>query len=317
MTTAATTGAPDNKMAIGLVRKTTAFHLDPRNIKRKEGFNPRFDFGEIEALARSIAANGVLNAIRVKKAAPGEFELVDGDRRFTAIELLMQNHSKGVQPSHDFAEGVPAIVVDPKQDEITSLVQMFEANTGKPFLPLEKAHAFKRMKDAGLNITQIMQRTSCTDHEVIGCLALLDGDETLIKAVENGKVSGGTGKAIAVAARGDKKKQAELTAKVIAAGKDKKALKDAKREIDNTRRAKAEKKGQKLKMRALDDAELSALGAAAAAHLAGLLEAAGMSFDSDLREWLSKDPELKIAATFGALEALKAAAGVKDIKLEF
>lgn len=317
MNEAAKTTAPESKTAVGLVRKTTAFHLDPRNISRRAGFNPRFEFGEIEGLARSIKANGVLNAIRVKKAGVGSFELVDGDRRFTAIELLLANHAAGkADLAHDFAEGVPAIIVDKDQDEVTSLVQMFEANTGKPFLPLEKAAAFKRMRDAGLSVGEIMKRTSCTDHDVIGSLALIDGDEELVEAVANGKVSGGAGKAIAVAARGNKAKQKELTKAVVAAGKDKGKLRAAKKAIDSTRRAKAAAKGKVLKIRALDDADLSALGEGVAKRLASLLEAAGMAHDSDLRAWVAGDRELQIAAAFGALEALKAAAGAKT-SLEF
>lgn len=308
----------DSKMALGLVRKTTAFHINPRHLAIKEGFNPRFDYGEIEGLARSVKANGVLNPIRVKKTAPGVFELVDGHRRHAAIQLLVKNFDDGKHDlGHDFPEGVPAIVVDSAQDDLTSLIQTFEANTGKPLLPIEKAHAFKRMRDAGLTVGDIMKRTGCTDHDVIGSLALIDGDETLVEAVKNGKVSGGVGKAIAVAARGDKKKQAELAAAVVDAGKDKNKRRVALKAVDDTRRAKAAKKGKVLKIRALDDVELSALGTQAAALLAQLLEASGMSFDSDLRKWIGKDKELQIAATFGALEGLKAAAGVKATSLEF
>lgn len=302
----------DSKMALGLVRKTTQFHLDPRTIVRKAGFNPRFDFGEIDALARSIKANGVLNAIRVRRTGPGVHELVDGDRRLTAIELLLANHEKGeTDLAHDFAEGVPAIIVDREQSEVDSLVQMFEANTGKAFLPLEKAAAFKRMKDAGMTLADIEHRTGCSDNDIVGCLALLDADEEVVTAVKNGKISGGAAKAIAVNARGDKAKQKVLTKAVADAGKDKGKMRAARKQIDDARRQKAAKKGLKLKIRALDDDELSALGAKAAEALKALLESQGMSFDSDLREWASKDPELSIAFTFGALEALKAAAGAK------
>lgn len=299
------------RTAQGVVKQTSLNRLDPRAIQRKPGFNPRFDFGDIEGLARSIAANDVLNPIRVRKADVGRFELVDGDRRFTAIEMLLSNHAAGKQPAYDFPNGVPAIVVEKDQDEVTDLVQMFEANSGKAFLPLEKAAAFKRMRDAGLSVGDIMKRTHCTDHDVIGSLALLDGDESLVEAVKNGKVSGGQGKAIAVAARGDKAKQAELAKDLAEAGKDKAKRRAVLKKIDQTRRAKAEKKGLKLKIRALSDEDLSALGATVASSLKVLLEAQGMTFDSDLRQWASKDPELSIAFAFGALEALKAAAGAK------
>lgn len=308
--------ATNARTAQGVVTQKALNYLDPRAIRRKAGHNPRFDFGEIEGLARSIAANGTLNPIRVKKAEVGAFELVDGDRRLTAIELLLANHAAGKQPSSDFAGGVPAIIVDKEQDEVTGLIQMFEANTGKPFLPLEKAAAFKMMRDSGLTIADIEARTGCSDNDIVGCLALLEGDEALVEAARAGKVSGGVAKSIAVNARGDRALQRKLTEKVVAAGKDKTARRAALREIDDARRTKAARRGIKLKMRALSDDDLQALGVTVGEALKILLEEGGLPYDGDLRAWVAADPELRAAATFGALEALKAAAGL-ETSLEF
>jgi ParB-like chromosome segregation protein Spo0J len=303
--------ATNSRTAAGVVKQTALNHIDPRAIRRAPGHNPRFDFGEIEGLARSIAANGTLNPIRVKKADVGVFELVDGDRRLTAIELLLANHKAGKQPSADFSTGVPAIIVDKDQDEVTGIIQMFEANTGKPFLPLEKAAAFKKMRDAGLTIADIEARTGCSDNDIVGSLALLDGDDTLVEAARTGKIGGGLAKSIAVNARGDKALQKKLAEQAVAAGKDKGARRAVLKAVDEARRKKAEKKGLKLKIRALSDEELSEKGAALARALAAKLEAAGIALDADLREWAGNDPELAIAFSFGALEGLKAAAGIK------
>lgn len=308
--------AANARTAQGVVKQTSLNWIDPTAIRRKPGFNPRFEFGDIESLARSIAANGVLNPLRVRKADVGVYELVDGDRRFTAIELLVANAAKGAAPSNAFAHGVPCIVVDAKQDAVTDLVQMFEANTGKEFLPLEKAAAFKTMKDAGLTIAQIEAQTGCSDNDIVGCLALLDGDDELVAAARDGKISGGTAKAIAVNARGNKDLQRKLAQKAAAAGKDKKARAAVKKEIDDARRDKAAKRGQVLKMRALSDDELGALGLTASEALKLLLDELGMAYDTDLREWIRGDNELRVAATFGFLEGLKAAAGVKT-SMEF
>ncbi|MNK65508.1 Chromosome-partitioning protein Spo0J [compost metagenome] len=308
--------AANARTAQGVISQKALNYLDVGAIRRKPGFNPRFEFGDIELLARSIAANGVLNSLRVRKVDVGVFELVDGDRRLTAIELLVANSKAGKSPSFTFPHGVPCIIVDAAQDAVTDIVQMFEANTGKAFLPLEKAAAFRTMRDAGLTIADIEARTGCSDNDIVGSLALLEGDETLVEATRTGKVKGGLAKSIAVNARGDKKLQRELTEKAIAAGTDKVAKRAVLKEVDNARRAKAAKKGLTLKMRALSDDELGALGVTAAEALKLLLDELGMDYDSDLRSWIAADPELRVAATFGALEGLKAAAGVKT-SLEF
>lgn len=315
-TPAADAQAPARKEAPGIVKRSSAYNIDPTTVGRRPGFNPRFDFGEIEELAKSIKANGLLQPLRVKRVAGREdgklFELIDGDRRLTAIELLLK---KG----HELQlEGVPAIIVDKAQDDMTSLFQMFEANTGKPFLPLEEAAAYKRMRDGnpeaglkGLTIKQICERVGRKQVHVVATLALLDADESVKDAVKSGAINSTLAKQIAVHARGDKVKQAELTAQAKAAGKDKGKKAAVKKSIDDSRRAKAAKTGKTLKMRALSDTELSGLGASVAAAMADLLKNAGKELDFDIRAWVKADDKLALAATFGALEALKAAAGVK------
>ena len=307
--------APKN--APGITKRTSAYFVDPRTVARKEGFNPRFDFGEIEELAASIKTNGVLNAIRIKrvpahviddgkgKAGAQEkmFELIDGDRRLTAIELLL---SKG----HQFPEGIPAVIVDKDQDDITSLVQMFEANSGKAFLPMEEAIAYKKMQDAGLSITKICEAVSRKHVHVVATLALLQADSDVQDAVKGGTVSGTTGKKIATAARGDKIKQKELIAQAKAVGKDKAKKAALDKSLNDTRRAKAASKGKTIKMRALSDVELSAIGSSLAESLAAKLRDCGYPLDTDVRAWVAKDDKLALAFTFGALEALKAAAGM-------
>lgn len=332
MTTA--TVAP-TKNAPGIVLRTSAYRADPTTIARKPGWNPRFDFGEIEELAKSLKANGVLNPLRVKRLAKpasiresevnggaldipavGDepafyFELIDGDRRLTAIEHLLKGGFK-------FDDGVPLIIVDKAQSDLDSLFQMFEANTGKNFLPLEEAAAYKRMRDGdpengvkGLTIKQICDRVSRKQVHVVATLALLEADDDVKDAIKDGSVNSTMAKKIAVAARGDKAKQKELVAAAKSAGKDKGKLAAVKRKVDDTRIAKATAKGKTLKMRALADDELSALGAGLAASMTVKLKEAGKPLTFDVREWVSKDDKLALAFTFGALEALKAAAGVK------
>lgn len=293
--------------APGIVKRTNAYYIDPRAISRQEGFNPRFEFGEIEELAKSIKANGLLQPIRVKKTdVAGQFVLIDGDRRFTAIELIMKK-----EPTYFDATGVHAIVVDKSQDDLTSLFQMFESNTGLAFKPLEEAAAYKRMRDAGLTIAQICQRVGRKQVHVVATLALLDADDEVKQAVKDGKVTGTTAKKIAVSARGDKAKQRKLVQTVVAAGKDKKARRAADDDIETARREKAKKAGRVLKMRALSDVQLSALGAKISEALVAKMTDLGLEAEADLEGWVAAgDSDLKTAYTFGILQGLKAAAGM-------
>lgn len=302
--------------APGIVKRSNSYFADPATITRREGFNPRFDFGEIDDLMASIKTNGLLNALRVKRIPSTDersksfaFELIDGDRRLTAIERLLK-------AGHQFEDGVPVTIVDKSQSEMDDLIQMFVANDGKPFLPLEEAAAYDRMKKAGMTVKQICAAVGRKQVHVTEILALANADESLKQAVKEGKVGKTMAKQIATHARGDKAKQAELAAAAAAAGKNKAARRAVITQIDDARRGKAAKKGRQLKMRALSDAELSTLGAQIAARMPKLImDAKVMMHENRLDKWIAEDDKLVVAFTFGALQALKAAAGMK-VKLE-
>lgn len=294
---------------VGVLKRSNSYYVDPRLIGRREGWNPRFDFGEIEALSISIQANGMLNPIRVKRLAKPDaqgrvFELIDGDRRLTACEAILKKNPAA------FPEGIPAHIVDKGQDDLTSLIQMFEANSGKVFLPLEEAAAYQRMRDAGMTIADICKAVGRKQVHVTEIFNLLKADDSVKEAVQTGAIGKTMAKKIATVAKGDKAAQKELLAKAAAAKKgDKGAKADLKSSVDKAHRATAAKRGKTLKIRALSDNELSVIGKQMADHLVKLLEEADLSVETDLVAMIRKDPKMVIAYTTGALDALKVAAG--------
>lgn len=304
----------------GIIKaRPSAYNLvDPKAVKRREGWNPRFDFGEIEELAKSIkyqaaecgVPGGLLNPIRVQRAEEG-FLLIDGDRRLTAVEQLLAWHAAGDARGHDFAEGIPAFVVGKDQNEIVSLIQMFEANSGKPFLPLEEAQAYKRLRDQGLTLEEIAKAVGRNHLHVNNTLALLEAGEELQSAVASGKVGGTMAKKIAVATRGDKKKAAELTKKAVEAGADKTKKRQVVKEVEQARVEKAAAKGKTLKVKPLDADDLSALGEKMAKQLNELLGDTGFATEEGLLAAVAGDAKMAAAFTLGAFQALKAAAGMK------
>lgn len=320
--------------APGVTKRSSSYFIDPTKITRREGWNPRFDFGEIEDLADSLAENGMLNPIRVKRIPADDdrakkgflFELIDGDRRLSAIQHLMSKSTLSRFPA--LVDGIPAHIVDKTQDDKTSFIQMFVANEGKDFLPLEEAAAYKRMHDPedqggfGMTIHEICRAVGRKQMHVVETLALAVADPELRAAVANGEVGKTQAKKIAATARGDSEAQRQLTRVAKEAKKGSKAAKQAlDKGLDATRRAKAAKRGKTLKIRALDDTALSEQGAKVHQHLLKVLKNAGKTewvnkdlgaLDADaIRTWVEKDDKLALAATFGALEALKAAAGMK------
>ncbi len=319
-------GSKPRAEAPGITKRSNSYFADPKMITRRAGFNARFDFGDIEALAAQIkskleqdpSSGGLIHDLHVKRILSGDprlekgfvFEIIDGDRRLTAVELLI---SKGVV----FENGIPIKIVDKGQSEIEDLVQMFVANEGKPFLPLEEAAAYQRMRDAKMSVAAICKAVGRAQMHVTSILALASADESLKQAVKEGKVNKTMAKDIATNARGDKAKQAELTKEAVEAGKDKTKRRLITRKVAEARQAKAVRKGKKVpKMRALSDVELQALGASVGERMPKLImDAACMMYEKDLGKWIGQDDKLTLAFTFGVLQALKAAAGIK-VKLE-
>lgn len=295
----------------GVIKRTNAYFIDPKAITRREGFNPRFDFGDIQALATSIQANGLLNAIRVKRISDHPegklFELIDGDRRLTAIELLLKS-------GHDFAEGVPAILVDKAIEDVEALIQMFEANSGKAFLPLEEAAAYQRMRDAGLTIKQICSRVGRAHVHVTSTLALLNTDASVQEALEKKQITGTLAKQIAVKAKGDKVKQQEMVAKAKSGKAGKKAVKEEAERIQR-RPSKSGKTGQQTLVekapapqKLASAKQLREFEEKALAGFAKLSKGLGLH-EANIRPFVQESDERVVSYYFGLILGLRMALG--------
>ena len=306
--------APKN--APGITKRTSAYYVDPTRVIEQPGFNSRFDMGEIEELAKSIKArkaedgHGLLNDLRLlripadqRATLNADFWSLGGHRRMAAIRLLMKQ-------GEVFEFGLPAKIESADLSLRDQLIIKHEDNAHKPLLPMEEAMDYKQMQEAGFSIKEICEVVSRKHVHVVATLALLQADDSVQQAVKEGSVGGTVAKKIATAARGDKAKQKELLAQAKAVGKDKAKKAQLDRSLNDTRRAKAESKGKTIKMRALSDTELSAIGSSLAESLAAKLRDCGFPLDCDVRGWVAKDDKLALAFTFGALEALKAAAGM-------
>ena len=137
----------------------------------------------LEALARSIAAHGVLQPILVSETVDG-YQLIAGERRLRAAEMA------GL-------ERVPALVradvAEHDQLELALVENLQRADLN----PLDEALAFRRLIDEfGLSQEQIAGRVARARSSVANTLRLLELAEAVQAALRDGHLSEGHARAI-------------------------------------------------------------------------------------------------------------------------
>lgn len=143
-----------------------------RLLQVKDGFNPRFDYGDIESLKKSIKVHGVLTPLRVRRFNQG-YQIVDGHRRHQAIMELPDGPNREV----------PIILENQNLSDVQALLHMFESNTGKPFLPLEEAAAYEKMRNAGMSVKTICGHVGRSELHVYDTMRLIDSSQEVKDAL--------------------------------------------------------------------------------------------------------------------------------------
>jgi hypothetical protein len=196
------------------------FKLDPRIIEREPGFNKRYDFGNITILAEDILANGVLEALKVRKEGPHIY-LVNGDRRLTAIRTLLD---EGLWPEDPANQGFPMPVPCTSEGRavkpIDRIFMMLSLNTGKPFTMLEKAYAYQDIlaQNPKINASEIARRSGETKQAVSNALQLVThGSERLLTAVRCDEISATAALEIIKSTKDHPEQDAALTAALTTA----------------------------------------------------------------------------------------------------
>jgi ParB family chromosome partitioning protein len=138
----------------------------------------RMNEGQLEELASSIRANGVVQPILVRPIASGRFQLIAGERRWRASQLAGK-------------ETIPAIlrqVSDEQAMEITIVENLQRADLN----PMEQARAFERLaREFHMTQEQMAVRTGKDRATVANFLRLLRLPSTVQERVEAGELSFG------------------------------------------------------------------------------------------------------------------------------
>jgi len=108
-----------------------------------------FDLADLQELAASIKANGLLQPILVRPAEKkGEFYIVAGERRWRAQKLLIDAGEKGFTQIECSLAGLPG---KPMKEVTLRVKQIVENVVRADMTPLEEAHAFQNLLELGLD----------------------------------------------------------------------------------------------------------------------------------------------------------------------
>ncbi len=144
----------------------------------------RFDDAQLAELAASIAMHGVLQPIVVRPATDGGYELIAGERRLRASRLAGRTT-------------IPVVIRDSTGDEMLQLA-LVENLQRADLNPIEQAHAYRELTSRfGLTHEQVSRQVGKSRVAISNALRLLDLAPETQRAILDGRISEGHGRALA------------------------------------------------------------------------------------------------------------------------
>ena len=154
-------------------------------------YQPRqyFDDEALQELADSIAAQGLIQPVLLRKRAGG-YELIAGERRWRAAKMIGLHH-------------IPAIVRE-MDDSAVAAVTLIENIQREDLNPLEEARALQRLKkEFGMTHQDVADSVGRSRAAVTNLIRLLDLDERVAEMLATGKLEMGHARAL-LSLSGDK-----------------------------------------------------------------------------------------------------------------
>jgi ParB family chromosome partitioning protein len=192
--------------------------IEPNNLQPRT----RFDDNQLEELAQSIKANGIVQPLLVRRVGGSRYQIVAGERRWRAAQRA------GLQR-------IPAVVREVPDEKMLELA-LIENIQRQELNAIEEAYAYKRLIETlGLTQETVAQRVGRDRTFVTNYLRLLRLPEDIQKLVEENQISMGHARALlgvddvekqrqvaqSVIDRGLSVRETERTIKRIVAGDDK------------------------------------------------------------------------------------------------
>lgn len=142
----------------------------------------RFDAKALDELASSIAANGIVQPIVVRRAG-SRYQIVAGERRWRAAQRA------GLHK-------VPVVIKEVSDDKILEIA-LIENIQREELNPIEEANAYRKLLDTiGLTQEQLSERVGKERSLIATSMRLLKLPEEIQKLIEEGKLTAGHGRAL-------------------------------------------------------------------------------------------------------------------------
>lgn len=148
--------------------------IDPKSDQPRK----YFDKEALEQLSASIAENGVLQPILVRKYGDERYQIIAGERRFRASKLAGLSE-------------IPAIVLE-KDDKKSAEIAIIENVQREDLNPLEEALGYKALADDyGMTQEELSQRVGKSRSAIANTLRLLDLPDEILTLVASRELSAG------------------------------------------------------------------------------------------------------------------------------
>lgn len=143
-----------------------------------------FDEEELQALADSIAAHGLLQPLAVRDMGGGFYQIIAGERRWRAARLAGLSE-------------VPVVVVVEADDRTVMELALVENLQRQDLNPMEEAEGYRSlMQDYGLTQEEAANRVGKSRPAVANALRLLALPEEVRQLVVEGTLSAGHARAV-------------------------------------------------------------------------------------------------------------------------
>lgn len=142
-----------------------------------------FDAEALSQLADSIAANGVIQPIIVRKAKGGFYEIIAGERRWRASKMAGLNE-------------VPVVIMD-TDDRKTAELSLIENIQRENLNPVEEANAYKvLLQNFDLTQETLATRVGKSRSAITNSMRLLELPPEVLKMLGEGDLSAGHARAL-------------------------------------------------------------------------------------------------------------------------
>lgn len=177
--------------------KAGLFALDPAILSIEPGFNRRHHWGDLDALAADIEANGLDQPLKIRKVKGEEtIFIVAGHRRHRAITTILIPQGRWQDPENPKAN-LPVYCYSEAQgtSPLDRLFSQIAGNTGLSYTLLEKARVYQDIlaTDPTIIPAELARRSGETKQAVSDALRLVnDAIPQLIAAVEEETLAAST-----------------------------------------------------------------------------------------------------------------------------